>query len=72
MSDDDILNASIQKHRSGDLSCVCSLVLDVEVLSADCYVRTLDCLYDRYDVDCRYAIYNVYIRIYYEILQGIY
>ena len=23
-------------------------------------------------VDCRYAIYNVYIRIYYEIFQGIY
>ena len=37
-----------------------------------CYIRALDCLYDRYDVDCRYAIYNVYIRIYYEIFQGIY
>ena len=72
MSDDDILNACIQKHRSRDLSCVCSLVLDVEVLSANCYVGTLNSFYNRYDIDCRYAIYNIYIRIYYEIFQSIY
>ena len=66
MSDDNILNACIYKHCSGDFSSVSALLLEVHILSAYCYICTFYSLYNRYNIDCRNAVYNFNIIAYYK------
>ncbi len=66
MSDDDELNACIEQHIRGDLAGKCALVLIRQVLCTEHDVGSLDCLSNRRDIDCRYAVNDIHIRIVYE------
>ena len=68
MSDDHILNACVYQHLSRDFAGVSALVLEVHVLCAYCYVSALYSLNNRDDVDCGYAVNNIYIVRFYNIL----
>ena len=59
MSDNHIFYAGICQHVRGDLACVRALLLEIHILSANLDICSLACLYDRNDVDSRYAEYNV-------------
>jgi len=50
MSDDDILYTDIGKHSRSDLSCVCTLILKVHVLSTNLNVGSLCCFHNRYNL----------------------
>ena len=68
MTDDNILHACVYQHLRRDLSCVGTFLLVVHILCTDCNVGAFDCLYNRYDIDCRNTVYNLNIIAYYERL----
>ena len=60
MSKDNVLNACIYQHLSRDLTGVSTLLLEIHILSTNLNVGSLNSLYNRYDVDRRNAVYNIY------------
>ena len=63
MSENNVLHAGVYEHCRRDLSCVCSALLKVHILSAYLDVCSLYRLNDRYDVDRRYAEHYVHFLV---------
>ena len=55
MADDNVLNAQLLEHVSGDLAGESAGLLEVHVLSADCNLGTLSSLYSSLNIGERYA-----------------
>ena len=63
MAHDDVLNACIYKHVCRNLTGVCALILEIQVLCADMYIAALYSIDHWYEVDGWYTVHNVHILI---------
>ena len=66
MSENYIFNTCIYKHIRGDLTCVSSALLKIHVLSSNLDVCSLSSLYNWYNINSRYAEYDIYVFVSYE------
>ena len=63
MAHDHVLNACIYKHVRRDLTGVCALILEIQVLCAYMYIAALYSIDHWYEVDGWYTVHNVHILI---------
>ena len=68
MAHDHVLYARIYEHVCRNLTGVCALILEIQVLCADMYIGALYSIDHRYEVDGWYTVHDVHVLILYEWL----